>query len=161
MVTGFQTRTVQKNGKRWAMFQLEEFTGQCKCILWSETYAQFKDQVTDDAVLMFDTDGRFLWFASQRDGNFDLFRAPCFASGFGPVERLDDLERPNPFADQWLAGHVSSLKVATLLGSGEWDERRARRQRRRTQATAAVVSVGRRCRERGSSAPSGIPFHFL
>src|SRR4051794_1347304 len=28
MVTGLQVRTVQKNGKRWAMFQLEDFTGQ-------------------------------------------------------------------------------------------------------------------------------------
>ena len=59
MVTGFQMRTVQKNGKRWAMFQLEDFTGQCKCILWSEQYAQFKDQVVDDAVLMFE--GKVEW----------------------------------------------------------------------------------------------------
>jgi DNA polymerase-3 subunit alpha len=59
MVTGLQQRTVQKNGKRWAMFQLEDFTGQCKCILWSEQYAQFKDQVTDDAVLLFE--GKVEW----------------------------------------------------------------------------------------------------
>src|SRR5205823_5875438 len=54
MVTQFQPRTAQKSGKRWAMFQLEDFTGQCKCILWSDEYARFKDQVTDDAVLLFE-----------------------------------------------------------------------------------------------------------
>jgi len=62
MVAGLQQRTVQKNGKRWAMFQLEDFTGQCKCILWSDEYARFKDQVVDDAVLLFE--GAVEW----RDG---------------------------------------------------------------------------------------------
>jgi len=59
MVAGLQQRTVQKNGKRWAMFQLEDFTGQCKCILWSDQYAQFKDQIADDAVLLFE--GKVEW----------------------------------------------------------------------------------------------------
>ncbi|MBX9628114.1 MAG: DNA polymerase III subunit alpha, partial [Gemmataceae bacterium] len=54
MVTQFQVRTVQKNGKRWAMFHLEDFTGQVKCILWSDEYARFKDAVTPDAVLLFE-----------------------------------------------------------------------------------------------------------
>ena len=54
MVTGLQQRTVQKNGKRWAMFQLEDFTGQCKCILWSEEFTRYKDQVVEDAVLLFE-----------------------------------------------------------------------------------------------------------
>ncbi len=54
MVTQLQVRTVQKNGKRWAMFYLEDFTGQCKCILWSDEYARLKDVVTPDAVLLFE-----------------------------------------------------------------------------------------------------------
>jgi DNA polymerase-3 subunit alpha len=54
MVTQLQPRTAQKTGKRWAMFQLEDFTGQCKCILWSDEYARLKDQVADDAVLLFE-----------------------------------------------------------------------------------------------------------
>jgi len=54
MVTQLQMRTVQKNGKRWGMFHLEDFTGQCKCILWSDEYARFKDTVTPDAVLLFE-----------------------------------------------------------------------------------------------------------
>src|SRR5439155_17708651 len=62
MVAGMQMRTVQKNGKRWAMFQLEDFSGQCKCILWSEEYARYKDRVVNDAVLLLD--GSVEW----RDG---------------------------------------------------------------------------------------------
>ncbi len=54
MVTGLQERTVQKNGKRWAMLQLEDFTGQVKCILWSESYLQFKDVVVEDAIVLFE-----------------------------------------------------------------------------------------------------------
>jgi DNA polymerase-3 subunit alpha len=45
---------VQKNGKRWGMFYLEDFTGQCKCILWSDEYARFKDVVANDAVFLFE-----------------------------------------------------------------------------------------------------------
>jgi DNA polymerase-3 subunit alpha len=52
MVTQLQMRTVQKNGKRWAMFYLEDFTGQCKCILWSDEYARFKDVAANDAILL-------------------------------------------------------------------------------------------------------------
>ncbi len=59
MVTQFQVRTAQKSGKRWAMFFLEDFTGQCKCILWADEYARLKDQVVDDAVLLFE--GNIEW----------------------------------------------------------------------------------------------------
>src|SRR5262249_33670196 len=38
VVTQVQPRTAQKSGKRWAMFQLEDFTGQVKCLLWSDEY---------------------------------------------------------------------------------------------------------------------------
>ncbi|MBY0515086.1 MAG: DNA polymerase III subunit alpha, partial [Gemmataceae bacterium] len=54
MVAAFQPRTAQKSGKRWAMFQLEDFSGQCKCILWSDEYARYKDVVVDDAVMLFE-----------------------------------------------------------------------------------------------------------
>jgi len=54
MVTQFQVRTAQKSGKRWAMFYLEDFTGQCKCILWSDEYARLKDVVVNDAVFLFE-----------------------------------------------------------------------------------------------------------
>ena len=62
MITGMQMRTVQKNNKRWAMFYLEDFSGQTKCILWSEEYARYKDLVVDDTVLLLE--GTVEW----RDG---------------------------------------------------------------------------------------------
>lgn len=54
MVVSFQERTAQKSGKRWAMFQLEDFSGQAKAILWSEEFQRFKDEVKDDAILLFE-----------------------------------------------------------------------------------------------------------
>lgn len=54
MVVNFQMRTAQKSGKRWAMFQIEDFSGQCKAILWSEEYQRFKEDVQDDAILIFE-----------------------------------------------------------------------------------------------------------
>src|SRR5439155_13202604 len=59
MVTQMQPRTAQKSGKRWAMFQLEDFTGQIKCLLWSDEYARFKEIVVNDAVLLFE--GQVEW----------------------------------------------------------------------------------------------------
>ncbi|MFO0937242.1 MAG: DNA polymerase III subunit alpha [Gemmataceae bacterium] len=54
MVTSLQMRTAQKSGKRWAMFQLEDFSGQAKCILWSEAYDAYKSEVTDDRIMLFE-----------------------------------------------------------------------------------------------------------
>ncbi len=54
MVVGFSERTAQKSGKRWAMFQLEDFSGQVKAILWSDEYQRYKHEVTDDAILLFE-----------------------------------------------------------------------------------------------------------
>jgi DNA polymerase-3 subunit alpha len=63
MITGLQLRTAQKSGKRWAMFFLEDFTGQAKCILWSETYEAYKSEIVDDRILLFE--GQVEW----RDGS--------------------------------------------------------------------------------------------
>jgi DNA polymerase-3 subunit alpha len=63
MITGLQHRTVQKNGKRWAMLFLEDFTGQAKCILWSEVFLQFQNVIQDDAIVLFE--GTLEW----RDGS--------------------------------------------------------------------------------------------
>ncbi len=67
MVTQFQMRTAQKSGKRWAMFYLEDFTGQCKCILWSDEYARFKDVVVNDAVFLFE--GAIEWREGGSSGD--------------------------------------------------------------------------------------------
>ena len=63
MVTSFQVRTAQKSGKRWAMFQMEDFTGQAKCLLWSEAYDAYRSDVLDDKILLFE--GAVEW----RDGS--------------------------------------------------------------------------------------------
>jgi DNA polymerase-3 subunit alpha len=63
MVTALQLRTAQKSGKRWAMFQLEDFSGQAKCLLWSEQYDAYRHEVTDDKILLFE--GKVEW----RDGS--------------------------------------------------------------------------------------------
>lgn len=54
MITGLQLRTAQKSGKRWAMFMLEDFTGQAKCILWSEAYEAYKSEIVDDKIMLFE-----------------------------------------------------------------------------------------------------------
>ena len=63
MVAAVQARTLQSNRKRWAMFQLEDFTGRCKCILWPETYAQHKELLIEDTVLLFEG------YVKRQDGN--------------------------------------------------------------------------------------------
>jgi DNA polymerase III subunit alpha len=62
MIVSLQLRTAQKSGKRWAMFQLEDFTGQAKCILWSETFEAYKSEIVDDKISLFE--GTVEW----RDG---------------------------------------------------------------------------------------------
>ena len=53
MVTNLAVRT-SKTGKRFALFRLEDFTGQVKCVLWSEEYQRFKDLIADDAIHLFE-----------------------------------------------------------------------------------------------------------
>jgi DNA polymerase-3 subunit alpha len=53
MITALQVRTT-KTGKRFAIFRLEDFTGQIKCVLWSEELQRFKDLVADDRIHLFE-----------------------------------------------------------------------------------------------------------
>ena len=53
MVTQFGTRTT-KSGKRFALFRVEDFTGQARCVLWSEEFARYKDFLADDAIALFE-----------------------------------------------------------------------------------------------------------
>ena len=66
IVTQFDTRVVKagrNQGARFALFRLEDLSGQVKCVLWSDQYARFKDDLTDDAVVLLD--GKVEW----RDGS--------------------------------------------------------------------------------------------
>ena len=95
MVTQMQLRTVQKNGKRWAMFQLEDFTGQCKCILWSDEFARFKDVVTPDAVLLFE--GAVEWREGGSSG--DLVVRKVLTADEARKEMTKSVLLKMPYAD--------------------------------------------------------------
>ncbi|MFO0851947.1 MAG: DNA polymerase III subunit alpha [Gemmataceae bacterium] len=65
MVVQFDTRVVKagrNQGARFALFRLEDFTGQAKGVLWSDQYARFKDDISEDAILLIE--GKVEW----RDG---------------------------------------------------------------------------------------------
>ncbi len=51
-----------KTGKRFAIVRVEDFTGEVKCVLWSETYLRFKDDIAEDKILLLE--GKAEW----RDG---------------------------------------------------------------------------------------------
>ena len=53
MVTGLQVRTT-KTGKRFALFRLEDLTGQVKCVAWSEEFQRYKDLLADDRIHLFE-----------------------------------------------------------------------------------------------------------
>jgi len=49
MIVELVVRTANKGrnmGRKYATFRIEDFTGTVRCIMWSDEYARFKDQVT-------------------------------------------------------------------------------------------------------------------
>lgn len=57
MITNLDVRTANKGrniGRKYAMFRIEDFTGSVRCILWSDEYSRFKDQVGSDTVAVFE-----------------------------------------------------------------------------------------------------------
>ncbi|OWK36533.1 DNA polymerase III subunit alpha [Fimbriiglobus ruber] len=53
-------------GKKWAIIKVEDFTGQMKCILWSDHFSRFKDDLAADAILLFEGKVEF------REGSGDV-----------------------------------------------------------------------------------------
>lgn len=53
MITNLAVKTT-KTGKRFALFRLEDFSGQVKCVLWSEEFQRFKDLIADDRIHLFE-----------------------------------------------------------------------------------------------------------
>ena len=51
MICEVSLRTT-KRGKRFAIVRVEDFSGVMKCVLWSESYDRFKDDLTEDAILL-------------------------------------------------------------------------------------------------------------
>src|SRR5262245_61549310 len=56
---GFRTT---RQGKRFALFRVEDFTGQAKAVMWSEELQRYKDDLVEDRILLFE--GTVEW----RDG---------------------------------------------------------------------------------------------
>jgi DNA polymerase III subunit alpha len=57
MVTEVIPKTVSKGrnqGSRWAIVRVEDFTASFKCIFWTDQYGRFKDELTQDAILILD-----------------------------------------------------------------------------------------------------------
>ena len=66
MVTNFDTRVIKAGrnmGTRFALFRLEDFTCQIKCVLWSDQFARFKEDVNEDKIIL--VEGHVEW----RDGS--------------------------------------------------------------------------------------------
>ena len=51
MICEISLRTT-KRGKRFAIVRVEDFTGVMKCVLWSESYDRFRDDLIDDAIIL-------------------------------------------------------------------------------------------------------------
>ena len=57
MITNLDVRTANKGrnvGRKYAMFRIEDFTGSVRCIMWSDEYSRYKDQVDSDTVALFE-----------------------------------------------------------------------------------------------------------
>lgn len=53
MITNLVQKTT-KTGKRFAIFRLEDFSGQVKCVLWSEELQRFRELVGEDRIHLFE-----------------------------------------------------------------------------------------------------------
>ncbi|NLO18665.1 MAG: DNA polymerase III subunit alpha [Ignavibacteria bacterium] len=51
MIKELRTQLDRRN-KTIAFLQIEDLTGTCECVCWSDTYSSFKDLINEDAVLM-------------------------------------------------------------------------------------------------------------
>ena len=62
MVSSFDTRVTKAGrnpGSRFALFRVEDFTGSVKCVLWSDQFARFKDDVGEDRIVL--VEGHVEW----------------------------------------------------------------------------------------------------
>lgn len=73
MITNLDVRTANKGrnvGKKYAMFRIEDFTGSVRCILWSDEYSRFRDQVDSDTVAIFE--GVLNWAPDRAEPDFAI-----------------------------------------------------------------------------------------
>lgn len=73
MIVELAIRTANKGrnaGRKYATFRIEDFTGNVRCILWSDEYARFQDLVTPDAVHLFE--GVLNWAPERAEPDFQV-----------------------------------------------------------------------------------------
>jgi DNA polymerase-3 subunit alpha len=73
MITNLDVRTANKGrnfGRKYAMFRIEDFTGSVRCIMWSDEYARYKDDVTGDMVALFE--GVLNWAPDRAEPDFQV-----------------------------------------------------------------------------------------
>jgi DNA polymerase III alpha subunit len=73
MITNFDVRTAQKGrnvGRKYAMFRIEDFTGSVRCIMWSDEYARYREQVGGDVVALYE--GVLNWASDRAEPDFQV-----------------------------------------------------------------------------------------
>jgi DNA polymerase-3 subunit alpha len=71
MIVDLQVRTANKgrnSGRKYAMFRIEDFTGSVRCIMWSDEYARYQEQMVADAVHLFE--GTLNWAQDRAEPDF-------------------------------------------------------------------------------------------
>jgi DNA polymerase-3 subunit alpha len=53
MIVNLGVKTT-KTGKRFALYRVEDFTGQVKCVLWSDEFARYQEHMKNDAIALFE-----------------------------------------------------------------------------------------------------------
>jgi DNA polymerase-3 subunit alpha len=75
MIVELLVRTANRGrnqGRKYATFRIEDFTGTVRCILWSDEYARYQELITPDAVLLFE--GVVNWSEGRGEPDFQIKR---------------------------------------------------------------------------------------
>jgi DNA polymerase III subunit alpha len=73
MIVNLEVRTANKGrnqGRKYATFRIEDFTGTVRCIMWSDEYARFQELMIPDAVHLFE--GTLNWAAERAEPDFQV-----------------------------------------------------------------------------------------
>ena len=114
MVTSFDTRVTKAGrnpGSRFALFRVEDFTGSVKCVLWSDQFARFKDDVDEDRIVL--VEGHVEWREGTSEPDLIVSKILSLEQARKDLTRGMVLRMPygdNPEALMKLEGVASVLK---------------------------------------------------
>jgi DNA polymerase-3 subunit alpha len=75
MIVELVVRTANRGrnqGRKYATFHIEDFTGSVRCILWSDEYVRYQELIAADAVLLFE--GVLNWSEGRAEPDFQVKR---------------------------------------------------------------------------------------